>query len=401
MISVAEARQHYLQAVARCASETLPLGECAGKILAEDVRAPLALPPFSNSAMDGYALRREDTLEATADNPVRLRCSEVIAAGATHLPVVEPGVAVQILTGAPVPPGADAVIRQEDVESGEGHITIRRAVRQGENIRRAGEEIAVGDVPLRAGMRVTPGAVALAANLGLYQLRVSKAPRVAIIVTGNETVRVGERLNAGQIYDSNSHTLTAALMGVGINPSLVVHCSDDEAVLRQSFDHALDAEDVLLVTGGVSVGKFDFVKAVAESAGLEQAFWRVKQKPGKPLLLAQDEARGKTLFGLPGNPASVLVCFYEYVLPALWAAMGADRPPLRTVHLPLLHDFNKAAGLTHFLRARTQPAGVEILQRQGSHMMSSFAEADALVILDEDCTGRSAGDLVEVHLLPT
>jgi len=401
MISVAEARQHCLQAVARCASETLPLGECAGKILAEDVRAPLALPPFSNSAMDGYALRRDDTLDATEDNPVRLRCSQVIAAGAARLPSVEPRTAVQIFTGAPIPPGADAVIRQEDVEHGDDQITIRRAARPGENIRCASEEIAAGEVALQEGIRITPGAVALAANLGLDRLRVAKAPRVAIIVTGNETARVGSPLAAGQIYDSNSHTLTAALMAVGIHPALVVHCSDDEAVLRQSFAHALDSEDVLLVTGGVSVGKFDYVKAVAESAGLEQVFWRVKQKPGKPLLLARDEARGKTLFGLPGNPASVLVCFYEYVLPAIWSALGAAKPPLRTVHLPLLHDFNKPAGLTHFLRARTQPAGVEILQRQGSHMMTSFAEADALVVLDEDCTSRSAGELVEVHLLPT
>ena len=255
---------------------------------------------------------------------------------------------------------------------------------------------------LPRGARINAAAAGVIASLGLPTVPVARLPRVAILITGSEIVAdPGQPLTPGLIYDSNSTALAAALTELGIVPSGLRRISDDPAAHFDAIQSAAAQADVILVTGGVSVGKFDFVKEQSAAAGFEQLFWKVRQKPGKPLMLARHPQSGKILFGLPGNPASVLVCFYQYVRPALLSAMGAAAPELRRTRLPLANSAAKAAGLTHFLKGQLQPDGtVKILGGQGSHMMASFAQSDCLIAACEEQSNLEAGDIVEVHLLP-
>jgi molybdopterin molybdotransferase len=264
-----------------------------------------------------------------------------------------------------------------------------------------GEELGRGEVLLQAGTRLTAAGIGLLATAGCELVKVVPPQKVGVIVTGSEILELGKALEAGQIFDSNSYTIRAALNQAGIVPVFVQHAQDDRTEIISKLRDGLAGSDMLLVTGGVSVGDFDFVKDAAQELGLETLLWKVRQKPGKPLFVGATPDRRKLLFGLPGNPASALVCLYEYALPALLKSMGANDPELPRLRVPLSGDFRKNASLTHFLKGRIQSSGsVEILEQQGSHMLTSFARANCLVVIPEEITEVNSGDIVEVHLLP-
>lgn len=399
MISVEEARRKILDSIPFRSPVNCPLEDAAGKILAESARSPHPLPLFDNSAMDGYAVRAEETKGATTESPVWFVIRETAAAGTSPNPLLRKEGAIRIFTGAMIPAGADAVVKQEEVVREDGRIFIRRAIETGENIRYQGEEIQKGDLLLQPGQKLTPAATGLLAGAGLGEVPVFSPPRVGVIVTGSEIITGPEELRPGKIFDSNSFSLISALSELHLTSSFIDRSADEPDSLRRVLSEGLSRTDFLIVTGGVSVGDFDFVKDVAHAIGVEEIFWKVKQKPGKPLFFGR---RGeKFLFGLPGNPASVLVCFYEYVRPALLRSMGSRDPFLTALRAPLKDGFRKKAGRACFLKAKiSADRSVAILENQGSHMMSSFAAADCLVVLPEEKEEFEKGEEVEIHLLP-
>ncbi|MBI2981456.1 MAG: molybdopterin molybdotransferase MoeA [Deltaproteobacteria bacterium] len=394
MIPVAEAQARILSRVSIREVEQVPLQEAIGRILAEPIRSPLDLPSFDNSAMDGYAVQM-------TGGPVTLRVIATARTGDGPGPPLKEGSAIRILTGAMVPEGADAVIRQEAVAFRDGVIEISRPVLSGENIRFKGEEIRAGDPLLEPGERLGPAAIGLLASCGINLIPVASRPRVGILVTGSEIVTDPRDLSPGKVFDSNSFALSAALKEIHLVPSFIRRCPDEERLLARLVQEGLESADFLVVTGGVSVGDFDFVRKVSEELGVEEIFWRVKQKPGRPIFLGK---RGeKFLFGLPGNPVSTLVCFYEYLRLSLLKSMGAREPFLPVTKGILKKSCSKKEGLTHFVRGRffgKKGNSVMLLEKQGSHMMTSFAGANCLVVLPEEREGFERGDEVEVHLLP-
>jgi molybdopterin molybdotransferase len=405
MISVEHARAVILSEVRLQPAETIPLQEAAGRILAEPIVTPFDLPFFDNSSVDGYAVRISDLANASDASPVHLRIAATVAAGDSAEAKTRPlqsGQTVHVLTGAMIPSGAEAMIRQEDVVLQDDTGEFRRPARQGECIRYRGEEMRKGDTLLETGTRLTSAAIGLLAGVGVRELTAFAFPRVGLLVTGSEIVHAASAVSAGKIFDSNSPALTAALRELGVPIAFAQNATDDPTLIRNAIGAGLECTDVLIVTGGVSVGMHDYVKEAAAGLGLERIFWRVKQKPGKPMLFAASEDRSKLLFGLPGNPASALVCFCEYVRPALLRAMGAAKPCMTASRAPLADAISKPAGLTHFMKAKLSADGsVRVLGGQGSHMMSSFAAADCLAVIPEAATDLSKGEMVEIHLLPS
>lgn len=403
MITPAEALPLIEQNLRVPAPESASLIDAAGRYLASDIEAPVQLPLFDNSAMDGYAIISSDVAEASEDNPVSINVRGTVAAGDASVNTVTAGQAMQIFTGAKVMPGADAVIPQEDVfrsESGDT-IIIERPVVAGAHIRRAGEEVHKGDIILRAGDCLTPAAIGLLACLGVDKVQVFPRPRVGCIITGSELCPPGTPLREGMIYDSNSSMLMAAVKQTGVSIVFDRQTLDDFAALSTVLQQALSVSNVVLLTGGVSVGQFDYVRAAAVKAGVDEVFWRIAQKPGKPLYFGATPDRSKAVFGLPGNPASVLTCFYEYVAPALRQLMGAGNSRAMTLSATLKTPFSRRGSLTQFLKGDLNDDGtVSILEHQGSHMLSSYARANCLVVIPPDENHLQEGAKVQVHLIP-
>lgn len=363
-------------------AEDVELGCAAGRYLAEPLVATLDLPPFTNSAMDGYALRHGDT-------PGQLEVIGESAAGAPFTGAVGPGQAVTISTGAVLPEGADAVVPIEWVESASGaaprrSLEVPRPVPQHFSVRRAGSDVQHGTEVLPAGTRVGPAQIGAAASLGARSLRCGRLPRVALLTTGSELRRPGERLGPGQIYDSNRPLLQAALADAGAEVTLVPAAADTAEAHRAAIAQAL-THDVVLSTGGVSVGGHDLVRQVGRELGVRELFWRVALKPGKPLSFgtrapANGEERETTLvFGIPGNPVSVLVCFELFVRPALAALQGArdPRPSFRRAVLGAAVPRNPERD--ELIRVRCGADGrLEPLRGQQSHQLAHTATADGL-----------------------
>ncbi len=393
MISVSEARK----LIAQCADELPPvscsLREAGGRVLAEDVISNLDVPPFDQSAMDGYAFRfKENEKQATR------RVIGEIPAG-MH-PGLKPraGEAVRIFTGAPLPEGTDTVVMQEKVRVEGEVIKIDDALlKRGSNVRLRASQTKMGAVAMKAGARLTPGAIGFLAGLGLTQVRVVATPRIGLIITGKELVEPGLTLGPGQIYESNSFALSAALEEMNIKPVAVYKCDDDEKQITGCLHEAVSAGDLVIVTGGISVGDYDLVKKGMETCGVETVFYKVKQKPGKPMYFGK---KGRVLlFGLPGNPSAVLTCFYEYIVPAVNSMCGKISRGPGSERKALAMGFTKKAGLTYFLKGKLCGDEVLPLQAQESYQMSSFAEADCLILLDENKTEYARGEVVEIHYL--
>lgn len=371
-----------------------------GRVVAEELRSARDVPPFRNSAMDGFALRSADVAGATTDRPTTLAIVETVGAGSVARCPVGEGQAIRIMTGAPIPEGADAVVRVEDTDAGESETAIRVRAEVGANIREAGEDIRRGDVAIEKGRTLRPADIGVLASIGLSVVRVVRRPRVAVIATGDELVEIGQPLAPGQIVNSNAYTLAAAIEELGGEAVVIGIVPDRPDRMRDAFARGLRA-DVLVTTGGVSVGNFDFVRATLAELGYEESFWKVAQKPGKPLSFGW--CGGTAVFGLPGNPVSALVCFYLYVVPALRAMMGIRELHLMTVRATLSSEVRLAGTMTEFVRCVLEGPFDALCARstgsQSSGVLRSLSLGDGLIVGPKGQSRLPAGAAVSVVLL--
>ena len=391
MISVKQAKQIILEAALPKKSVLLPISEAFGLVTSKGIIATTDIPNFAQSSMDGYALKYED-------KGVLLKVIGEMEAGTSEQIKISKGEATRIFTGAPLPLDADTVVMQEKIHFENNLLIVQdENLKQGSNVRSKGAEVKQGDIAMVSGTYLSAAAIGFLAGIGCVEVSVYAPPKVAIILTGNELQKPGNPLEFGQVYEANSFQLKAALNKIGIKNSMVLMAEDDPEELRKVLQKALEANDVVLLNGGVSVGDYDFVTQAAQSCGVEEKFHKIKQKPGKPLFFGTKE--DKLVFGLPGNPSSSLTCFYEYVLPALESSMGLHSS-LVEITASVTHDYPKPAGLTHFLKAFYSNGKVTPLHAQESFRLHSFAQANCFIILPEESIGCTAGAIVTVHLLP-
>ena len=385
------------------ATERLHVRAALGRVLAEDILSPIAVPGHDNSAMDGYAVRFDDL---SADAAVTLQVTGTVFAGKSAALGVEPGEAVRIMTGGVLPIGADTVVMQEVVTKGDGTVTIpplaeAKLRARGINTRKAGEDLKVGSVALQRGWRINPAELGLIASLGINEVTAYRKLRVAFFSTGDELRSIGQRLGAGEIYDSNRYTLYGMLTRLNcevIDMGVIV---DEPTAVEAAFATASGMADVVITSGGVSVGEADYIKSVLEKLG-EVLFWKIAMKPGRPL--AYGKLGAAHFFGLPGNPVSVMVTYYQFVRDALLTLAGQTRiPPLPTFKATLSTPIKKAPGRTEFQRGVfAQEAdgayAVTVTGDQGSGILSSMAQANCFIILGPETGNVAAGEPVQVQM---
>ncbi len=396
-LAVSDAQRLVLDSITRLETETVGLEQSLGRVLAQEIRANRDLPPFDVSAMDGFALRSADVVNA----PAQLAIIEDIKAGDLPTQTVAAGQCARIMTGAPVPPGADAVIRAEDTqEVSANRVQINKPVKPKNDVRPLGENMRDGDVVLTVGTEITPGVIGVLATVKAAQFAVFRRPRVAILSTGNELEGMDEPVDPNKIPDSNSHALMAQVQALGIEPVLLGIARDDPAELEQYLRRGLEY-DVLLVSGGTSVGVHDYVRPTIEKLGVQMKFWRVAMKPGHPLAFGMTDKTA--VFGLPGNPVSSMVCVEEFVAPALRCMMGNMRLYRRTLSARLANPIKHQPGRTEFVRVQLarDEAGysASATGTQSSGVLLSMARADGLMIVPAASTGLAAGAQVTVQLL--
>lgn len=393
MISVNDAKKILAGSNIRGEGKTIGLQKSLGLIVAENIYSPIDVPSFDNSAMDGYAM----------DFGGELKNWEVVTniqAGDTSEHSIARGEAARIFTGAKMPKGANTVIPQELIEiQGKSSVItyLKNKVQEGSNVRLRGSQCKKGHLIIEKGTEITPGAVGLIASVGLPQLKVYMPPSVAYIITGNELKEVGTPLAEGEIYNSNGPMLEACLKQTGIEVISAFKASDDKAHLQENINNALEHQEVLIISGGISVGDYDFVKECLQNAGVQQLFYKIKQRPGKPLFVGKKDK--KWIFALPGNPASVLSCFHQYVKPCLKYIMGHDQVWEPDAVLALAKDYKKQPGLTFFMKAKREGDKVEILGGQQSFNLQAFSEANCLVELEEEKEMVKAGAPVNIFNL--
>lgn len=393
MISVEEALSSIVNAAEPMAADAVPLAYVAGQFQAEDFLAPHPHPFFDQSAMDGYALRHADLAAGTP-----LKVTGEIRAGDKPEPAVGAGEAVRIFTGAPVPAGADTVVMQEMTERNDDLVTITGEVQAGANVRKQGEQIAKGGVAIPAGAQLNAARVGLLATFGETEASCRRAPVIAILSTGSEFTTSASELGDGKIFESNGLMLRAALHQMGLE-SFLAQVEDDPDEILKRVEEASTMANVLLTTGGVSVGAYDYTRSSLEQCGFEVVFHKVNQKPGKPLLFAKKRPN-RAAFGLPGNPRSALTSFYRYVYPYLRKLMGASELELPSLELPLVNSYRKKDGKTHFVTGQIEGGGVRILQGQNSHMLASFGAADLLVEIPAEAKEVAPGTKLRTWVLP-
>lgn len=399
MIPVETARRLILERMTALPAATIPLLTALGRVLAEPIDSPISLPPFDNSAMDGYALRSADVADASLDRPCWLAIAAEMAAGTTRQPTLLAGQACRIMTGSPLPAGADAVLKVEETQELDGKVAIPRPVPPGENLRRAGEDLVAGMRILEAGTPLNAARLALLAGVGRATVAVHGVARVAILTTGDELLEPGEDLLPGHIYNSNAYALAALVAEAGAVPFRLGVAPDDREATRRSLSEALEY-DVVLTTGGVSMGVYDFVGETLAELGTVH-FDRVAQQPGKPFTFAT--VKGKPVFGLPGNPVSAMVSFEYYVRPALRKLMGHLRLDRPRVEVVMDEGFQKRPGRQLFLRGQVERSAEGFRARlsglQGSAMLGSMAAANALILVPAELGPVRAGDRLEALLL--
>lgn len=390
MITVAAAKEKIRSHAQPLPAVWLPLRAAAGCTLAVDVFAPDDLPRYAQSAMDGYAFRFADRQQFPA-----LTVRTVVAAGDEANFILGKGEAVRIFTGAAMPAGADTVVMQEKTNVEAGVLWIRdEGLVCGSNVRSVGFEIAKGALALAKGGKLTAGAIGYLASMGMNKVMVHPRPAVALLITGKELQEPGTPPQAGKVYEANSYSLQAALQQYGITEVSVKKLTDSLEATSTALQDALADADLVLVTGGVSVGDFDFVVPAAAQSGVQPLFHKVKQRPGKPLYCGIADT--KMVFGLPGNPSSVLTCFYQYVVPAL-EIMMQQKSLLQVGTLPLAQEVEKKTNLTHFLKGRSDGASVTPLPAQESYRLSSFAVANCLIEIPEESDMLPMGTPVTVY----
>lgn len=401
MISVIEARDTILDRVRPLGAERVDIVSARGRVLAEDVHATRNQPPWDNSAMDGYAVRAEDTVPSPPGSPAELEIVEDLAAGYVAERTVGPGQAIHIMTGAPVPDGADTIVRSERaLRVDERRVRILQPVESGTDLRRAGEDIREGDLIIPSGMLIRPAEVGLLASTNRSHVSVYRRPRVAVLSTGDEIVDVDEPLEDGKIVDSNGYALSALVADAGGIPLRLGICPDTQEALEGVLRDGLVA-DAIITSGGVSVGEYDYVKAALEAVGTSMAFWKVSMTPGRPLAFGAIE--DTIVFGLPGNPVASMVTFELFMRPALLKMQGYSLIYRPTIKARLLEDITKSLGRKQFIRVTLRKQGDAYFAsrtgEQGSGILRSMSIADGLAVSHEDQEFMPAGQEIEVMLL--
>ena len=364
--------------------------KAGGYLLFEDILSPINMPPFRQSAMDGYALHLHDDVSYDLIGEIK--------AGDGHQLILKKGEAVRIFTGAPVPDSANAVMMQEKVKQDGNTITIEHHMPLELNIRPLGEQVKTGDVALKKGSKLTPAAIGYLISLGITKVSVFKKPNIAIVTTGNELVEAGQELGYGKIYESNSKMLLSALYNLKYYDVTLYKVEDNYNKTVETLNTAITDNDLVLITGGISVGDYDFVGKALKALQVEELFYKVKQKPGKPLFFGKK--KDTQIFALPGNPAAALSCFYVYVYIALQKFMDRDVLELPRVKAVSKSNFQKKGDRPQFLKAIYNNNEVEILEGQNSSMLQTFALSNALVYAPETVTQINTGDTIEIIQLP-
>jgi len=399
LIGVEEALRTILDNIVVLPPQEVELLEAAGLVLAEDVVSPVDLPPFHNSAMDGFAVRAADLSGASEASPVSLRVLEDLPAGYVAKSKVEPGTAIRIMTGAPIPEGADSVVMVERTEQEGELVRVNAPVNDGENVRYRGEELGEGEPALARGVTLGPAQIGLLAAIGRGTVKAIRRPVVGILSTGDEVVEVGEPLAPGKIRNSNSYSLAAQVIEAGAVPKRLGIARDTQEDVTRKLGDGLEC-DALITTGGVSVGDYDMVKAVLSSLG-RMVFWKVAMRPGKPL--AFGVIQGTPVFGLPGNPTSSMVSFEQFVKPAIRKMSGHVSLGRVQIEAVLEEDIRVKPKLRYFLRAVVQRRDGTYFARlagpQGSGMLKPIAGADGLLVVPEELTEVKAGERLNVQLL--
>jgi len=411
MLSVEEAFQRIISCFSPLESEEKPLQDCLGQVLATDITSPLDLPPLSNSAMDGYALRQEDIREASAQNPRQLQVIGLVAAGQVSSQTVTPGTAIRIMTGAPIPNGADTVVPFEETDEvrrrGSGQtleqINIEADLPLGSNVRPSGEDVQKGQLVLEAGTVIRPSEVGVLASLGLQQASVIRRPVVSILATGDELVAVGEALGPGQIFDSNSASVAASVIASGGLPRVLGIARDTLESLHQKLEE-VTGSDLLITSAGVSKGDYDMVKDVLTERG-DINFWSVRMRPAKPLAFGHLRGGGSPIpmLGLPGNPVSAMVAFEMFARPAIRTMLGMAKLARPMVPGILTGPIFNGDGRRVYARVEVEkrdgvfyaaPTGP-----QGSNILTSMSRANGLAICPDNEASRQAGDPVDIIML--
>ena len=399
MISFKEAQKLIEEHCPKPNEELLFTSGALGRVNSRDLKSPISLPVFDNSAMDGFLLRSEDTSTATAENPVFLKIKGAIRAGDGDALALVDQETYRVMTGAAMIQNADAVIAKEKAVVKEDLLVVSSPVLKGLNVRYSGEELKKGELILPKGSVINPGTIGFLASMGIDRIYVYRVPKISLIATGSELVAAGHPLKRGKIYDSNTPMIKAALEEMGIRAVFIRKAMDEPKTIKKILSFALKESDILILMGGVSVGDYDFVKELLQEAGVKTIFWNVSQKPGKPLYFGKKAE--SLVFGLPGNPASVFTCFYEYVYPAIRMFMGHENPYLRSQVMKIAGSFKPDFEKTLFIKGKTNRDNtVSPLRHQKSHMLSSLCEANSFMVIPPSQGEIKHGEETLVHSLP-
>jgi len=400
MIDFADALRRVIFRAKPLAAQSVPLTGSLGRTLAQNVRARAPIPPFAKVTMDGYAVRADDSRPDAAGQAAELAVIEDLPAGRISRRAIGRGQAVRIMTGAPLPKGADAVVMVEDTEKAGTRVKIFRAVAPGDNIGRAGEDLEKGDLILEKGDLIGPAEVGMLAALGLASVRVVRRPKLAVIATGDEIVEPGKKAGPGCIWNSNGYSLLSLALEAGTEASYLGIARDKNSQLKLKIQKARSA-DILVISGGVSVGDYDLVKEELRSLGVRPVFWQLRIKPGKPTFFG---VRGRQLvFGLPGNPTSAMVMFHLFVRPAIDRMLGRKRPGLRSAKALLEQEITVQPGRTQFLRGALVGEGpvlkVDPFPDQRSGVLRSMVKSRVLIVVPADSSRVEKGREVEILFL--
>ncbi|WMJ78269.1 MULTISPECIES: molybdopterin molybdotransferase MoeA [unclassified Sedimentibacter] len=400
-ISVEQAKSIILDGREKTDIIEIPILESLGHVLANDVKSHMDMPPFDRSPLDGYALMSEDTKDASIERPVVLDVIDYVPAGYVSSKKVKNGQAIRIMTGAKIPEGADIVIKYEDTEFTKEDVKIFSYTKSGANIVRRGEDIKCGETVLAKGKVIQPADIGILATLGMSKVQVYAKLKIGILATGDELVEVDKKLDEGKIRNSNSYTLAAQIIRSGGDPEILGICKDDIGEISEKLKSALEKYDMIITTGGVSVGDADLVKEAFKKIGAEILFWKVQVKPGSPITVAK--YNNKFLFGLSGNPAAASITFEQFVRPAVLSLMGRENVDLIKVKSVLKSNFNKIRNHSRYVRAVTyyKDGGFFTLlpDKHSSGVLSSLSGINSLLLIKAGEGPYKSGDIIEVELL--
>lgn len=378
-----------------------PILDSFDYVLGEDVRSNMNMPPFDRSPLDGYAYRAEDTLEATSENPIRLEVIDFVAAGHLTQKTVGKGQAIRLMTGSKIPEGADVVTRFEITEFTDKEVKIFESLSSGSNIARTGEDMKIGDLVLKKGKIIGPPEIGIMASLGKSSVKVYPKPRIAIMSTGDELINIDEELTEGKIRNSNSYTIAGQVKRLGAEPVILPICKDGIEETRKQLELALKWADMVITTGGVSVGDADLVKEAFQALGAEILFWRVKMKPGTPIAVGSYE--NKLLFGLSGNPAAAYMNFEKFVRPTILKLMGKTKTNLMEIESTLESNFTKVSGQIRFVRAFTYKKDgkyyTKLPDKHSSGVLSSLSGTNSIFKVGSGQGPYKEGDTIKVKLV--